>query len=61
MDTAHRERRQAPDDAAIRDNFIPQSNSLRRRSPSPRREQEPNGVYLQFSLTDSQMDRLTLA
>lgn len=56
-----RERYQPPDDSALRGNFIPLSTSLRKRSPSPRREQEPHGVYLQLSLTDSQMDRLTAA
>jgi hypothetical protein len=46
----------------IRGNFIPLSTSFK--EPSPRRDQGPNGpngVYLQFSLTDSQMDRLTAA
>ncbi|KAL2263530.1 hypothetical protein VTK26DRAFT_6349 [Humicola hyalothermophila] len=57
----HRERYRAAEDSAIRGNFIPLSTSLRHRSPSPRREQGPQGVYLQLSLTDSQMDRLTAA
>lgn len=63
MDPArpHRERHQAPDDSAIRGNFIPLSTSFTERSPSPRREQGAHGVFLQLSLTDSQMDRLTAA
>lgn len=56
-----RERHQAHDDSAIRGNFIPLAASLSRRSPSPRRDQAPQGVYLQLSLTDSQVDRLTAA
>lgn len=55
----HQERSQAPGDSAIRGNFIPLSTSFKQRSPSPQREQGPHGVYLQLSLTDSQMDRLT--
>ncbi len=43
----------------IRGNFIPLKSSIKERSPSPRREQGPHDVYLQLSLTDSQMDRLT--
>ncbi|GAB1312903.1 hypothetical protein MFIFM68171_03113 [Madurella fahalii] len=56
-----RERHQAPDDSAIRGNFIPLAASFSRRSPSPRRDQASQGVYLQLSLTDSQVDRLTAA
>lgn len=55
------ERAQVPGDSAIRGNFIPLSTSFSRRSPSPRREKGPHGVYLQLSLTDTQMDRLTAA
>ncbi|KXX73843.1 hypothetical protein MMYC01_209988 [Madurella mycetomatis] len=58
---SQQERHQAPDDSAIRGNFIPLAASLSRRSPSPRRDQAPQGVYLQLSLTDSQVDRLTAA
>ncbi|KAK3293506.1 uncharacterized protein B0H64DRAFT_364170 [Chaetomium fimeti] len=46
-------------DSAIRGNFIPLSKSLKESSPSTRHEQGPRGVYLQLSLTDSQMDKLT--
>ncbi|KAJ4307216.1 hypothetical protein N0V88_000595 [Collariella sp. IMI 366227] len=50
-----RERHQAPKDSAIRGNFV-----TLERSPSPvRRDQGSQGVYLQLSLTESQMDRLT--
>ncbi|KAL2132386.1 hypothetical protein VTI74DRAFT_3896 [Chaetomium olivicolor] len=59
MVNSHRERHQAPNDSAIRGNFVPLSTSFRARSPSPQRDQGPHGVYLQFSLTDSQMDKLT--
>ncbi|KAH6622767.1 hypothetical protein F5144DRAFT_605310 [Chaetomium tenue] len=46
-------------DSAIRGKFIPLSKSFKDSSPSSRREQGPRGVYLQLSLTDSQMDKLT--
>ncbi|SPQ27254.1 c53cde2d-d4c6-4509-9030-ee10061bbd79 [Thermothielavioides terrestris] len=55
---SHQGHRRAPDDSAILGNFIPLSTSMRERSPSPRREK---GVYLQLSLTDSQVDKLTAA
>jgi hypothetical protein len=45
-------------DSAIRGNFIPLSKSFKDPSPS-RHGQETRGVYLQLSLTDSQMDKLT--
>ncbi|KAH6848273.1 hypothetical protein B0I37DRAFT_160446 [Chaetomium sp. MPI-CAGE-AT-0009] len=46
-------------DSAIRGNFIPLSKSFKETSPSTHREEGPRGVYLQLSLTDSQMDKLT--
>ncbi|EAQ84036.1 hypothetical protein CHGG_10440 [Chaetomium globosum CBS 148.51] len=46
-------------DSAIRGNCIPLSKSFKDSSPSSRREQGSRGVYLQLSLTDSQMDKLT--
>ncbi|KAG7294387.1 hypothetical protein NEMBOFW57_004458 [Staphylotrichum longicolle] len=59
MGNSRRNRHQLPEDAPIRGNFIPLSSTLKGRSPSPHREQGSHGVYLQLSLTDSQMDRLT--
>ncbi|KAK3946451.1 hypothetical protein QBC46DRAFT_301811 [Diplogelasinospora grovesii] len=44
---------------AIRGNFIPVSTSMKSRSPSPRRGHNTEGVLVQLSLTDSQMERLT--
>ncbi|KAL2024291.1 hypothetical protein VTK56DRAFT_8773 [Thermocarpiscus australiensis] len=56
----HRERARARDEtSAIRGNFIPVSSPFKERSPSPRREQPTRDIYLQLSLTDSQMDKLT--
>ncbi len=52
------EHQKNPKDTSIRGNFIPLKSAFKERSPSPRRE-APHDVYLQLSLTDSQMDRLT--
>ncbi|KAK3371186.1 hypothetical protein B0T24DRAFT_595028 [Lasiosphaeria ovina] len=58
----HHGKHAAPvDDArAIRGNFIPVSHSLGSVVPSPSTDRS-QGVYLQFSLTETQMDRLTAA
>ncbi|KAL1835621.1 hypothetical protein VTJ49DRAFT_6331 [Mycothermus thermophilus] len=57
--------RRHQDPSAIRGNFIPLSKSPTKSSmkpsPSPKRDQDSKGVYLQFSLTDSQMDKLAAA
>lgn len=47
--------------APIRGNFIPVSVPTRSRSPSPKRQQPEEGVYIHLSLTDSQVDTLATA
>lgn len=58
MGNSQREHQKNPKDTTIRGNFIPLKSSFKERSPSPRREQGPHDVYLQLSLTDSQLDKL---